>query len=247
MFSKAIIITARTSSTRLPKKILKKITKKDRVIDIIIKRSLETNFPIILATSNHSSDDKLVKYVTKKYKINIFRGSKNNKIRRWFNCMKKFKLEYAGFVDGDDLAFDFNLYSKVLRKINVNRSFLYKFDKRVIPGVFTYIISFKELHKIFLKTKKYKKIDVIEKFIDKKIINYKTLIFKKPLINEQIRLTLDYKDDLKFFRYLFRRISFKNSTIKIIKHIKQKKLARINYYLEDKWRNNQINEIKKNK
>ena len=59
------IITARTSSKRLPKKILRKFGKL-RTIDIIIKRAKKIGLPIILATSNLKSDDNLVNYVKKK-------------------------------------------------------------------------------------------------------------------------------------------------------------------------------------
>jgi spore coat polysaccharide biosynthesis protein SpsF (cytidylyltransferase family) len=68
------IITARSSSTRLRNKIMLDITKKFKAIDILVKRSKLIGLPVVLATSNAKSDDKLVKYVKKKYKIKIFSG-----------------------------------------------------------------------------------------------------------------------------------------------------------------------------
>ena len=83
--NKYIIITARSDSSRLKNKILAKITKKYLAIDIIIQRAMKINKPICLATSKHKSDDKLVNYVKKNYKIDIFRGDQNNKISRWID------------------------------------------------------------------------------------------------------------------------------------------------------------------
>ena len=52
----ASIITARTQSSRLNNKILKKITKNNLSIDILIKRATKIGYPIILACS----DSKLI-------------------------------------------------------------------------------------------------------------------------------------------------------------------------------------------
>ena len=110
------IITARTSSTRLPNKILLNIGKNQKSIDILIKRAIKIGYPIILATTNSSSDDKLCKYCKKNYKIKIFRSSKDNKIKRWYDCFQKFKIDKACMIDGDDLLFDFSLYKKMINK-----------------------------------------------------------------------------------------------------------------------------------
>ena len=60
-----IIITARTSSSRLPKKCLKFINKK-RIIEIVIDRAKKIGYPIILATSKDKNDDILCKIAKKK-------------------------------------------------------------------------------------------------------------------------------------------------------------------------------------
>ena len=112
--NKYIIITARCNSSRLKNKILKKITKKYKSIDILIRRAQKTNFPICLATTTNKSDDKLVNYVKKNYKIDIFRGSEGNKVLRWVKCIEKFNIDYAALVDGDDLAFDYTIYKNFL-------------------------------------------------------------------------------------------------------------------------------------
>ena len=104
------IITARTSSKRLKKKIMLNINDKYKTIDILIKRSKLIGLPIILATSKSKTDDKLVNYVKKKYKINIFRGSLNNKVKRWYDCFNKYNLNCC--FRGHDLLTDYELYKK---------------------------------------------------------------------------------------------------------------------------------------
>ena len=87
----ASIITARTQSSRLNNKILKKITKNSLSIDILIKRATKIGYPVILACSESKKENKLVNYVKKKYKKTIiFRGNEINKLKRWYDCTRKF-------------------------------------------------------------------------------------------------------------------------------------------------------------
>ena len=240
--NKYIIITARSDSSRLKNKILAKITKKYLAIDIIIQRAMKINKPICLATSKHKSDDKLVNYVKKNYKIDIFRGDQNNKISRWIDCIKKFNIDYAALIDGDDLAFDFLLYKKYLKKIDLKNK-VFKFNNDIIPGSFTYIFSSKDLNLLHTKSKKVKKVDVIEYFL-KYLSEIKEINSPKYLIDKNIRLTLDYKDDLKFFRALYRNVNILEKTSNIVKFLeKNVKIKNINYHLEENWKKNQLKEV----
>lgn len=64
----AAIITARSDSSRLNRKIMKNIGKKLLAIDILIKRAKKIKAPVILATSDKKSDDDLCNYVKKNIK-----------------------------------------------------------------------------------------------------------------------------------------------------------------------------------
>ena len=67
--NKVAIITARFDSSRFPGKILETVINKKKSIDILIERARKINLPIILATSNLKSDDKLCSYVKRNHKI----------------------------------------------------------------------------------------------------------------------------------------------------------------------------------
>ena len=243
--NKYIIITARCNSSRLKNKILTKITNKHLSIDIIIKRAMKVKVPICLATSTHKDDDKLVNYVKKNYKIEIFRGSRDNKINRWVSCFKKLSIDYAAFIDGDDLAFDYTIYKKYLNKIKKNHknNLVFKFPEKIVTGSFTYIFSLKALNIIYKNSSKLKKVDVIEFFL-KYLKNIKEIKVSKILLNKKIRLTLDYKDDLKFFRALYKKKSILEKTSNIVKFLENNvKIKNINYHLEEFWRKNQLKEV----
>ena len=80
-----IIIQARCSSSRLPYKSMMPI-KGIPLIVLIAKRLKRKNFNIIIATSDHYTDDDLCKLLDIN-KINYFRGSLNNVYKRIYDCL----------------------------------------------------------------------------------------------------------------------------------------------------------------
>ena len=106
------IITVRTSSSRLKKKCFL-IIKNLKVIEHIILRCLYANIKPIICTSKNSEDKNLVK-IAKKYGIDYFQGSLNNKIKRWHDCVIKKKIKFFHTIDADDPYFDYNAVKESL-------------------------------------------------------------------------------------------------------------------------------------
>lgn len=241
----ATIITARSSSKRLNNKIMLDISKNQKCVDILIERSKLVGLPIILATSISKSDDKLVRYVKKKHKIIIFRGSLKNKVKRWYNCFLKHKLKSACFIDGDDLLFDYQLYKKnFIKAKTISMPYMLKNPKNIVTGAFTYIINFKFLEQIYKKSKKVKDVDVIDRFY-KNVNKIENIKLEKMLVNKKIRLTLDYKDDYIFFKKLFKIFNSRSNTKEVIKYLeKHSELSKINFFLNKSWKLNQLKQKK---
>ena len=243
---KYTIITARSTSSRLKNKILINVVNRFKSIDILVLRASRIGAPIILATSKDKSDNDLVKYVKNKYSIEVFRGNLNNKVKRWHQCYIKFKIDYACIIDGDDLAFDFDLYKKYIFSKDLNKYDIIKYPKGIITGSFTYIFSKKFIRSLAHQTKKYKILDVIDFFINEKKFKIKKIYIQNKFKNRKIRLTLDYKNDLLFFKKLFKHNSiFEKTNNLILFLLKNKKISNINYYLEIQWKKNQNKEISK--
>ena len=163
---KAFIITARTPSTRLPSKIVKKIYKNKRTIDLLIERAKKVDLPIILATTKNDDDNFLCNYVKKKHNIKIFRGD-FSKAKRWYDCFKKFNIKVGCIIEGDDPLFNFNFYKKEInKKINYD---VMTYSKKMITGVFFHIITYRGISKIqeYAKKNGYKDTEIIDPFIKK--------------------------------------------------------------------------------
>jgi spore coat polysaccharide biosynthesis protein SpsF len=134
-----IFITVRTSSSRLPNKCLKKINNK-KIIEIVIQRAKKIGYQIILLTTKNKSDDTLCN-LAKKNKIMHYRGSTNNVLKRWYDCMISFNADIAIIVDADDLLFDYDIYKIALKKILTNKFDYIKANENSITGLFTYIFN----------------------------------------------------------------------------------------------------------
>ena len=243
MFKNSLIITARCSSSRLPNKILMNLNAKSKCIDVLIKRAKKVRLPIILATTNNLSDNKLCNYIKKRgYKIKIYRGENQNKLMRWYKCFKKYKIQNACIIDGDDVFFDYKAYKRLIKKIG-------KFDilsahKSMVTGAFTHIISVKGLKKMYKYFNKKIDSEMIEPFVKKAKLKTKIIISDKFNLNKKIRLTLDYQEDLKLMKILINKFDETCDTKVILKYLKSNKdISNINYFRENFWKNNQNKRI----
>ena len=87
-----VIIQCRQSSSRLNKKLLLPIGKK-KVIDIVLDRVKKIDSDIIIcAVAKEIGNNNLIKAI-KKNNVEIYEGSKNNVLLRYYKAAKKFKVK----------------------------------------------------------------------------------------------------------------------------------------------------------
>jgi len=109
-----IIIFARASSKRFPKKVLKKINKRT-LLEIVYLRTKKTSkkTPIIINTSKNRADNQIVDFCKRK-KVKYFRGSLTNVIERTIECCKNFKLDGFVRVNADRPFLDFDMIKSMM-------------------------------------------------------------------------------------------------------------------------------------
>ncbi|MDA7604041.1 hypothetical protein N8724_01425 [Candidatus Pelagibacter sp.] len=109
-----VLIQARSSSARFKNKVLHSIYGEPLIWHVINKINKSKNkIKLIVATSKHESDDKLVRYL-KLQNIDFYRGSLNNVALRLYNAAKKFKSNKFVRISGDSPLFDTKLLDKAL-------------------------------------------------------------------------------------------------------------------------------------
>ena len=186
---------------------------------------------MILATSTDPTDD-YFEDICKKQNIDIFRGALLNKIKRWYDCFVKFDIDFAIQIDGDDLSYDFDIAKNAIKEIQLGKFDLLTCEKEAITGLFTFAFTKNAIKKLYDVVPDEKtNTDIITKFIKKSNLKTGYLEGSGYEKNEQIRLTLDYKEDLEFFKKLYSLTDIKTPTRKIIEFlIENPDVAKINYH-----------------
>lgn len=115
------IIQARLGSSRLPKKVLKKIYDEKTVLDCIIdqlsfSRTIDS---IVVAIGDTKNDDPLEKYLIEK-EINYFRGSESDVLDRYYQCAKKYSFPIIVRIPGDKPLIDPFFVDKIIKKFEKN-------------------------------------------------------------------------------------------------------------------------------
>ena len=94
MTSVGIIVQARSSSTRLPSKIYKKIYKNYSVLEFLLYRfqNPKNIHKLIIGTTKR--DLKKIKKIAAKYNFIVETGSENNVLSRFYKIAKKWILNW---------------------------------------------------------------------------------------------------------------------------------------------------------
>jgi len=239
-------IEARMASSRLPKKVMAPIYKNLNTIEIIVQRVKKSKLidDIVVATTNHQSDDILVNFLKKK-KINYYRGSQNNVLSRIVSAAKKYNPDLLVQLTGDNPLVDSEIIDYITSYFKKN---YLKFDyitnngfsnlsNREIPlGLDVSVIKFSSLIKILdlANQKDTKEHPSLYFYRDgKKKFNILNIKMKKKWINKSLRLTMDTVEDLKFIKKLFKKLYNKKGLFFTIKDIlnlkiKDKKMFSLN-------------------
>jgi spore coat polysaccharide biosynthesis protein SpsF (cytidylyltransferase family) len=200
----SIFIPVRLQSKRLPKKALKKIDGKP-MIQLLVER-LQKNKEIddiIICTTDHPSDDELVKFLEK---INVvcYRGSVNDILDRFLKTAEKFEPDFIIAVDGDDIYTDTNIIKKIITEFKKSNADCYQITG--VPVGFT-PIGFKTstLVKICsLKNTTNTETGYGRFFFNKKLFNIHKIHFNlKNSFPEDLRMSLDYETDFKIAKKIF--------------------------------------------
>jgi len=242
----AIFISVRTESTRLPEKSLLKIRGKHTIEYLIegVKKSKYADV-IVLCTTKKPGDEILCD-IARDNNIEYFQGNEHNKPDRWLGACEAFSVDFFVNADGDDLFFDFGLadlcfkeHLKYLDKdVLIDGQGLYNdvyaMNSGAISKIVAGITSDVEPHHLveYLKNSN-------EDVLIRKLSNVPAIYLKND-----IRMTLDYPDDLVFFETVINSFGEKSLNLEdILQFINSNPSVRnINHYLEEDWQKNQSKE-----
>ena len=243
MENNAIFLTVRTNSTRLPNKALTLLNNGETSIEFLIKRIQHfSNRKIILCTTINDCDD-ILEEIANKNNILSFRGSENDKLLRWYDAAKKYNINHIVTLDGDDLFAEPSFMEKAFEQLqNSDVDFIKGDHTGLICGSFTYGFTFNALERVIQLKDSVDTEMMWVYFTDTGIFNIQELHnLDKKFYRNDIRMTLDYCEDLDFFNNVIDGIdkSFFNLD-DIVKYLeKNSSVKDINFFRQNEWKSNQ--------
>ena len=195
-----IIIQARLESKRLPKKVLKIINKKT-ILKTLFDRLKCSKLvdKIILAIPKNSNNHELKKYILKNKFKNLYEGSPNDVLSRYYGAAKKFSSDIIIRITADCPLIDSKLLDQMILKfIESNVNYL---SNTLIPtypdGYDVEIFDFETLKKTFKDAKQESEREHVTLYIKKNKDKFKIKNFSHSTNLSNLRLTLDEEDDFK--------------------------------------------------
>ena len=219
------ILQARMSSKRLPGKSLKLIRGKE-VLQLVYDQISKSKYisKIIIATSKHISDDKIVTFC-KKRNISVFRGSLNNVANRFYNIIKKKNCEEFVRINGDSPLSNSSLIDRMCKEFlkGKNEIVTNSFPRSFPKGQSVEIIKSSLIKKNINKFNKYD-LEHVSSYFYKNFYKFKIRNIKNKIDQSMYNLSIDTKKDFANIHLIVSNYDIYNFNITKLKGKIKKKL-----------------------
>ena len=230
------IVQARMGSTRLPGKVLMKISGRP-VLTHIIERLKRAKLlkQIIIATTDQPIDRPIVK-ILKRMPVKIFRGSQDDVLDRYYQAAKIYKLGTIVRITADCPLIDPQIIDQLLRYYLKNKA---RFDYLGLPknypeGIDTEVFTFSALRKAWQEAKLPSEREHVTPYLYKHPEIFRLGRMPPGLKGNfsQIHLSVDEDSDLKLVREVFKklyhpsRIFYTQDVLRLFKKEPQLKLIK---------------------
>jgi spore coat polysaccharide biosynthesis protein SpsF len=197
-----IIVQARMGSSRLPGKVLKKISGKEMLL-FQYERLIKSNKSslTVIATTTNSIDDS-IESICIKNNIPYFRGSESDVLLRYFDTASFFKADAVVRINSDCPFIDPVVVDRVIQSWldgQPNLDYASNILEETFPlGMHVEVFSCKALERTNKNALKPDEREHVTPYIYRNPAIYKILNVPSSLNLSNYRLTVDYEDDLIF-------------------------------------------------
>jgi len=211
------IIQARTSSSRLPMKVLKPLPFDSDicVLQQVIRRVSKSKLidEVIVATSTDEEDNQIVE-VAKKENVKYYCGSLSNVLERYYGAASENELDVVVRITSDCPCNDSIIIDKIIRNhLDLNADYTSNSIKESFPrGIDVEVINFNALKKAYLEASEEYEKEHVTPFIYKTHpdeFNINLYIGEKD--NSDIRITLDTPQDYALLCCVYDNLYEKNN------------------------------------
>ena len=199
----AIIVQARTRSSRLPGKVLKKLYKDETILDLCIENLKSLNYKTIIATTTNEADESIIR-IAKKNFVDYYCGNENDVLQRFIDCAIEFDISEIIRVTSDNIFIQPSLISPLIEHNHSDLDYIsYKIgNKNVVLthwGFFGEYVTLEALKKVKSLTKEKKDLEHVTYYIYNHPDEFNIELWDVPkeLNRNDIRLTIDTIEDFK--------------------------------------------------
>ncbi len=198
----AIFLSVRDKATRLPGKVMRVIQGRRAIEHLIdrLKRSTRAD-SLVMTTSTNPGDDGLA-CIAAEQGIGSFRGSEEDKLRRYLDAAEAGGVEFCVVVDGDDLFADPACIDRIVDEYKATGADYIICDDLPV-GVTGFGVKIEALRRV-VELKAENDTEVWGGYFTQTGLFRCRLLEAKPAHRRpDLRMTLDYPEDLAFFEAVF--------------------------------------------
>lgn len=211
------IIQARTSSSRLPRKVLKPLPFNSDicVLQQVIRRVSKSKLidEVIIATSNHKDDQAIVN-VAKKENKKYYCGSLHNVLERYYGAASQNDLDVIVRITSDCPCTDSNVIDKIIQNhLDLGADYTSNSLVESFPrGIDVEVINFDVLERAYSEaTQEYEKEHVTPFIYKSRPDEFKINKYVDDEDNSNIRITLDTPQDYSLLCCVYDNLYEKNN------------------------------------
>jgi spore coat polysaccharide biosynthesis protein SpsF len=232
----AIFITVRMKSTRLPKKALLEIKSKPTIGHLIERMKMAKKPAAVFVCTSTHPDDAVLCEVAGKYGAKCFRGSPEDKLQRYLDAADKYGIEFAIIVDGDDILCSWEYADNIIERYEKTNADVI-FCRGLPLGMAPSGLKISAIRKV-CSLKSESDTEVWGGYFTKPGLFKIEYLDAEPDEASDARLTLDYQEDLDFFRAVFKglpgkKIFYLKEVIKFLKN--NPDIRKINKVAQEKY------------
>ena len=191
---------------QISKKIFKKLYENYSVLDFLLLRIKDTKFVQKFILAVPRKDKSQFKELARRYNFELFEGSEENVLKRFYYAAKKYDLDLIIRITSDSPIISSKILENSIKEFKRRKIDYY--NNIIIPsyphGIHVEILNFKSLQLSYIKSKNKAYKEHVTPFIYNNPNSFKiyTKVLKKKLNN--FRLTIDHKKDLEILSKIYK-------------------------------------------